>query len=220
MRNNTHWVLFAIVLMASISVVSPASAQRGQGASKRSRLNDRKLSELALRAAQNYYRETHYAQAAILLEKARYHNASANVSHQLAVCYAQLDVTDKAEQEFRKALEQAPKDANLLSDIGCYYLRAGRISEAMQALQRAVNLSPNHARAKMNLAECYVRAGQLQEGVTTYREVVGESAALANAGILLAKSGDQQDQAQKLLRAALRQNPNLHSAQAVLQRIE
>jgi len=70
---------------------------------------------------------------------------------------------DQAIANCQKAVEAAPRDANLRIELGLVLTRAGRLPEAIANFDRALQLSPKNLRAEIGLAQAY-------RGVHNYAE--------------------------------------------------
>jgi tetratricopeptide (TPR) repeat protein len=70
-----------------------------------------------------------------------------------------------AEKMCRQALDEFPRDANLLCLLGASMLKQDRAREAEHTLSRAVRMYPAFARAHETLADALIMQGRLPEGL-------------------------------------------------------
>jgi len=70
-----------------------------------------------------------------------------------------------AERICRQALNEHPRDANLLCLLGASLIRLRKPDEAEHTLSRAVRIYPNFSRAHEGLAESLIMQGRLQEAL-------------------------------------------------------
>jgi tetratricopeptide (TPR) repeat protein len=70
-----------------------------------------------------------------------------------------------AEKMCRQALDEFPRDANLLCLLGASMLKQNRAREAEHTLSRAVRMYPAFARAHETLADAFIMQGKLPKGL-------------------------------------------------------
>ena len=88
----------------------------------------------------------------------------------LAVVCDQLGNFREAEGHYRQALELAPQDPNLHSDLGYSYFLQGRNDEASRELQAALEINRNHSTALYNLGLVRGRLGDQQQALALFRQ--------------------------------------------------
>ncbi|MBW6399203.1 tetratricopeptide repeat protein [Roseomonas sp. HJA6] len=71
----------------------------------------------------------------------------------------------------RAAVGKAPKDPNLLNDLGNVLRGLGRQPEAVQAFRRAIEAEPGFAFAHFNLADGLLELGRHSEALEAYRTI-------------------------------------------------
>src|SRR5262249_30063891 len=141
------------------------------------------------------------------------------VTRRLAVLYDRQGDFVHALADYRVALQRAPRDADLLNDLGyCHYER-GNWPEAEKALRDALKIDGEHKRAWGNLGLVLGQQERYQESYEAFAKVVSPGEAYANVGILQAQMG-RSAEARASLRQALALAPDLKAAQAVLARVE
>jgi len=74
-----------------------------------------------------------------------------------------------AERAFRRGLELAPNDAEILNSLGWTLFQEGRSAEAVAEYERAVAADPRHAKAHNNLALALVDLGRLEEAASHFQ---------------------------------------------------
>ena len=75
-------------------------------------------------------------------------------------------------QNFQKAIEVSPKDADAYCHLGILHLEAGRKLKAFPLLQKAVEINPNLGAARGNLASLFQNIGQLHEAEFHCRKAI------------------------------------------------
>src|SRR5215472_10083220 len=80
--------------------------------------------------------------------------------------------SDLALQEFQKALETYPRDADALIGMAGVYERSGKAGDAEDNYKRAIALRADYWEGYQLLAEFYERQKRLQESIAQYRRVV------------------------------------------------
>ena len=94
--------------------------------------------------------------------------------------------------EMRRAVELAPKDADIRNDLGLALARLGRIPEAIDQFHEAVRLDPNNAAAAhANLGWALLESGKPGESIPEF-----EAALHLNLDFKTAADGLRQAQAQ------------------------
>lgn len=73
-----------------------------------------------------------------------------------------------AERAFRRGLELAPNDAEILNSLGWTLFQDGRSTEAVVEYERALKADPRHAKAHNNLALALVDLGRLEDAASHF----------------------------------------------------
>jgi len=154
---------------------------------------------------------------ALYREYLQKHPQHAFSQHRLAVMAAQNGRFDEAHEHFQVALQSAPDDVPLLSDIGYAYFLENRLGEAESVLRQALELNPQHAAANNNLGLVLGQQGRISESLAAFR--VGGTPAQAHANIAFVHSQRGEiDEAQKHYSRALSLDSTLRpAARAMLQ---
>lgn len=97
----------------------------------------------------------------------------ASVAFMRGAMYEKMKKYDQAETEFRKVLEQEPKNAAALNYLG-YMLadRNVRVNEALKMIQQAVDLEPKNPAYLDSLGWAYYRLGDLPKAEEYLRRAV------------------------------------------------
>lgn len=77
-----------------------------------------------------------------------------------------------AVQEFQKALETYPRDADALIGMAGVYERIGKAGDAEDNYKRAIALRPDYWEGYQLLAQFYERQKRLQDSIAQYRRVI------------------------------------------------
>jgi tetratricopeptide (TPR) repeat protein len=78
----------------------------------------------------------------------------------------------EAEQQYKLAAAQDPKDARAHAGLGNVYLDQGRFNEAVEAYRQALKISPDYRAAYQPLAFSLVRLGRYAEAVDTLKQAL------------------------------------------------
>ncbi|MGF1572234.1 MAG: tetratricopeptide repeat protein [Sumerlaeia bacterium] len=221
MLNNTRITLLSATLcvasllagcanQGSIEGINPTRGERVRDLSS----ND--SARLAIATAQELERVGSYAEAAVQYERAReYDPKQVQVSRNLAVLYDLTDRYSRSKDEYIKALQLFPRDAELLNDYGYFNYRRGNLELSEQYLTKATEIDPFLDRAWMNLGVTLAEQGRYKESLLAFEQVRPEPEALQNLGTIMARQG-LFDEAKEALEEALRLDPNLEEARRVL----
>jgi tetratricopeptide (TPR) repeat protein len=101
-----------------------------------------------------------------------------------------------AERAFRRGLELAPNDAEILNALGWTLFQEGRTADAIAEYERAVAADPKHAKSHNNLALALVELGRLDEAASHFRtslELSPRAEIWSDYGFTLARLGKTQD---------------------------
>lgn len=187
------------------------------GAAAPAKQKEMKPSEAAhacLVTADELAQNGHRREAILLYERARTLDPAAPVSRYLAVLYDQEGLP-QALAEYNRAIAAAPRDANLMNDLGWYYYKRGDLDKAEKWLKAALQHAPQDDRVWVNLGMVLGEQRRYRESFDAFSRAVGPGAAHSNLGMILARHG-QLAQAQQELRQALSMDPELEQPRAVL----
>jgi Tfp pilus assembly protein PilF len=158
-------------------------------------------------------------EAIAFYERARLRDPKCHVSGRLAVLYDRQGDFQKAQEEYRKALKESPRDADLLNDMGYGYYSRGRWAEAEKYLRQALAVKPDHAHALINLGLCVGEQGHYQEALDLFNKVLTPAQALCNLGFILTTK-HKWDEAKRAYQEALENDPDIPLARAALAKLE
>ncbi len=119
-----------------------------------------------------------------------------------------------AERAYRRGLELAPQDPELLNALGWTLFQDGRPAEAVTEYERALAADPDHVKAHNNLALALVELGRLQEAAAHFNrslEIEPRAEIYSDLGFILARLG-KPEQARAHYEKALELDPNCASA--------
>jgi tetratricopeptide (TPR) repeat protein len=128
-------------------------------------------------------------------------------------------VLKQAEQLLRKAVQESPKDAALLSSLGYVEQRRGAINDARELYQRALAQDPNLLDAATNLGVIEADNGHLGEAVKLWEGAFQRAPGRSSIGMNLARAfcgTEQLDRARDVTMRVLQFNPDLDSAKKLL----
>ncbi|MEZ6129777.1 MAG: tetratricopeptide repeat protein [Planctomycetaceae bacterium] len=137
------------------------------------------------------------------------------VAHPLAVLYDRQGRFGLAEKAYQSALQEEESNADLLNDFGYFRYSQGRFAEARTLLSEARKLNPEHSQATTNLAMVLAAEGDFETAYDLFSQAVGPAAAHQNIGLLMLRSG-REDEAIAHLETACHEDPSLETAQTVL----
>jgi eukaryotic-like serine/threonine-protein kinase len=86
--------------------------------------------------------------------------------------HAATGKNDLALQEFQKALETYPRDADALIGMAGVYEQTGKAGDAEENYKRAIALRPDYWEGYQLLAEFYERQKRMQDSIAQYRRVI------------------------------------------------
>ena len=137
----------------------------------------------------------------------------------LGSAYYASQQTDRAEGEFKRALQLSPDDADALSDLAVIYLNRQDFNEALRLLNAALSAAPRHADARVNRGLVYLAAGRVDNAIDDFRAAIDIDPSRADAhnslGVAYGRSGRLREAATEF-REALRLRPNDASARTNL----
>ncbi len=124
----------------------------------------------------------------------------------------------EAENGFQKALEMAPNDPLVRSNIGQFYAAEEKWDQAIVMLSEAVKSTPADKNVRYQLGIAMASAGDYQGAMPHLIRAVGEAEAHYNIGYILRDRGQMQASEQQFLQAVLLK-PEFNEAQYWLDEI-
>ena len=131
--------------------------------------NDDAMVELGWR----YYRKGNYQEASRLFLRAVEVNSVNVAAHfNLALCYSEISLPGKAEEEFKKVLQFDPDHRLAPYYMGKMFLEQERYEEAVRYLLRAAEADPASADAVFLLGKAYEARGYNAEALAYYERTL------------------------------------------------
>jgi Tfp pilus assembly protein PilF len=163
----------------------------------------------------------HPAEAIGQFEKARQYDPSmaVKVTRPLALLYDAVHEDVRAEEEFKKAIALAPRDASVYNDLGYYYYNHGNWALAEQTLRKAVELEPKNQRAWNNLGLSLGEQQHYEESVAAFEKATTRGGAQCNLAFILMTQG-KREEARVAFRRALELEPGMRLATTGLARLD
>jgi Tfp pilus assembly protein PilF len=172
-------------------------------------LTPAQAAQLCLTAGEALEKKGFTAEAILQYENARKHNPQVPaVSRHLSVLYDLQGDAARAKTEYLRALQQQPRDVELLNDFGYFHYRHNQPQEAEHWLRSAIAVDPSCACAWINLGQVLARQGRVEESYQAFSHVLRPAEAYSNLGILLAKQG-RTAEARQALQRAVKLDPRL-----------
>jgi len=125
----------------------------------------------------------------------------------LAVAYDRKGLHDRAQDEYRRAMDANDDDPQALNNLGYSLYLAGNYRAAVDRLKRAARLAPADARILNNLALAQVRLGKYDDAYKNFARAGGEFNAHSNVAALLVRAG-REEKAVLHLEAARKLQPD------------
>jgi Tfp pilus assembly protein PilF len=134
----------------------------------------------------------------------------------LAQCYAADQDHNREVSSYHAALKARPGEAGIWFQLGMSHSRHKEWERAVEALGRASELDPENRQYANTLGFCLARAGLYDQSIALFSRTVGEAKARYNVGRMMIHLG-QTERGREQVQLALRMEPNLPGAQAVLE---
>jgi Tfp pilus assembly protein PilF len=156
-------------------------------------------------------------QAIVQLERARQLNPQIRgTAHTLAVLYDRQRLLDAAEREYRAALRESPRDADVLNDYGYFLYSRGDNAGSESHLREALRIQAGHPQARLNLALTLAGQGRYEESFAEFERALGKASGHYNVAVLLLRSGEV-ERGMEQLRLSLQEDPGLEAARSLLE---
>lgn len=179
-----------------------------------------KAAKLCLATGEELEKNGHLDQAIHQYELALQHQANQPLVHKkLAGCLAQQQKYDLAIAQYQKGLALAPKDPDILNDLGFTYYEMEDFANAEKYLKQAIANRQNHQRAFGNLGLVLGRQQKWKESLEAFKKAGPPATAQANLAAMYLAAG-QKDEARKCCNIALGLDPQLQSAKDLLAKLD
>jgi tetratricopeptide (TPR) repeat protein len=136
-----------------------------------------------------YYNEHHYSESAAILEKLLLAKPPREdkVEHVLGDSYLSMGKLDLAENAYRKAIEENPKDPDYYVAYATALRREGsdNLDDAIVRLKGAQRMNPGDWRIQLELGLCYESKGQLADAASLIEQAAKSQPNLTAAHVAL-----------------------------------
>jgi tetratricopeptide (TPR) repeat protein len=137
-----------------------------------------------------YYDDHHYSEAATILEKLLVTNPPRQdkVEHVLGDSYLSMGKLDEAENAYRKAIEENPKNPDYYVSYATALRREGpdKLDDAIVRLKSAQLINPGDWRIQLELGLCYQSKGQYPDAAVLIEQAVQSEPDLTAGHVALA----------------------------------
>lgn len=137
-----------------------------------------------------YSNDHHYTEAATILEKLLLSKPPREdkVEHLLGDCYLSMGKLDEAENAYRKAIEENPKNPDYYVSYATALRRDGtdKLDDAIVQLKSAQLINPGDWRIQLELGLCYQSKGQYADAAALIEKVLQSEPDLTAAHVALA----------------------------------
>lgn len=140
------------------------------------------------------------------------------VAHPMAVIHDAQGNHGQALTEYRKAIDENPRDATVLNDMGYSYYLRGEWSKAEEAFRRSIQIKES-PRAWNNLGLAYGQSGRYRESLAAFKKATDPARAYGNLGFVFLTQGKTQ-QARLAYKKAIQLDPSYDMAHQVLAKID
>ncbi|OGS22216.1 MAG: hypothetical protein A2252_10000 [Elusimicrobia bacterium RIFOXYA2_FULL_39_19] len=96
----------------------------------------------------------------------------ASIYSNIAQCYYELNMIDKAQVFIKKGLETDENDASLHSILGIIYYTTERYDDALVVLKKAAIIDPENSNNLVNIGNTYLKKGFINESIEYYRKAI------------------------------------------------
>jgi len=186
--------LFIAISLAALLAGCTTSADKSALTTKKktSEPNYKEAAELNVQLAIGYIQRKQYKPARDKLEKAIKQNPDYLPAYKtMAYLYALLGQVDKAEENYKQALDLKPEDADLANSYGACLCRQGKYDEA-QDMFRLSYSDPFYETlylAQSNAGSCYIKQGKYKKAEALLRQSLRVHPKLPGSLISMAEIG-------------------------------
>jgi len=99
--------------------------------------------------------------------------------HELAMCYLQMQQSQKAQEAMRRALEIEPRHPHYLSLKASVDAATGQVDSGIEAARKAASIAPTDLKIQVNLANILLAHQRGPEDLRAAEEAIGQVEALA-----------------------------------------
>jgi tetratricopeptide (TPR) repeat protein len=205
----------ALVSPLTTSITGPKPGERGE-----QDLPNLESARLCFATAESLESGGKLKEAINLYEKARQldPHLKSEATRRLAVLFDRSGEFDKALDEYHRGLEENPKDAALLNDLGYGYYCRGQWTPAETNLRKALAANPKLVGAWNNLGMTLAQQGKYDESLAAFAKVVTKAQAHCNLAFILATQAKIDDARQNYM-IAIQYEPGLQIARVALEKL-
>jgi Flp pilus assembly protein TadD len=138
--------------------------------------------------------------------------------HALAVIYAEQGRLEDSISWFKQANQYAPRNPEILNNLGYVQLAVGLCSEAIISLQAAIKLDGTQVMYRNNLAFSHICSDEMDTAMSLFRSTTSEAEARYNVGVGYELQNNR-EVAMEQYQLALEDNPYHRLAKDALQRL-
>jgi tetratricopeptide (TPR) repeat protein len=198
----------------------PNGLPPAQPSAKNESLPAAESAKLCLATASIMEQNEKHQEAIELYEKARQLDprTAAQAARCLAFIHDRTGNFDKALDEYRRAIQENPKDAELFNNLGYGYCCRGEWDAAEKQLRKSVSLDPKLANAWTNLGVCLAVQTRYDESLAAFEKVMSKAQARCSLGFVQATQS-KISEARRNYELALQLEPGLQMARIALQKL-
>jgi Tfp pilus assembly protein PilF len=232
MRSSHQWLVLGLIALAGcqsaptlpdfgLKPMPVSGSGHTPGAAAATELPANESAKLCLTTAQDLEKAGKVVEALQLYAKARQADPRLNdkVCRRLAVLCDYVGDYRQAQQEYERALQLTPQDADLLNDYGYSCYCRGSWDEAERLFRKALAINSKHDRAWINLGLTLGQQGRCDESMQAFGNVVTPAQAYANIGFVHLTQG-QVEKAKVFYQLAASRDPNLELPGQVLAKLD
>jgi tetratricopeptide (TPR) repeat protein len=135
-----------------------------------------------------------------------------NAVVQTSVLYQEQGKTNEAIDYIKGVIEQAPKNPEFMLYLGSFYEELKAFEDAEAILKQGLDIDPNHIRLHFRLGVVYDKWGNKDKSIEQMQTVIRLDPQNANAlnylGYTYADMGENLDEAERLIKEALKYKPD------------
>ena len=135
-----------------------------------------------------------------------------NAVVQISIRYQEQEKVTEAIAYIKKAIENNPDNPEFMLYLGSFYEEMKAYGDAETALKKGLDIDPGHVRIQFRLGVVYDKWGKKSESIASMQKVIALDPENANAlnylGYTYADMGTNLDEAESLIRKALKYKPD------------